>query len=153
MDLKLANQMSMHKKPMTEAERKAQFWRKQHLALFGLSRKPAAISRQIYDLLTRTGYRVYPINPNVDRIDDIICYRSLSDVNQQLEGAIIVTNPELTLAIVKQCWERKITDLWFQYHTINDEIRRFCEANGINYFYACALQYHREVGLPPSIHH
>lgn len=137
---------------MNETERIAQFWLKHHLALFGLSRKSTSVSRQIYDLLTREGYRLYPINPHVDRIDDIMCYRDLSDVKQQIEGAIIVTNPELTSTIVKQCLERNITDLWFQYNTINDEIKRFCEANGINYFYHCALRYHHEVGFPHRRH-
>ncbi|MDZ7342136.1 MAG: CoA-binding protein [candidate division KSB1 bacterium] len=136
---------------MNETERMAQFWLKQHLALFGLSRNPTAISRQIYDLLNRKGYRLYPINPHVDRIDDIECYRSLSDVKQQLEGAIIVTNPEVTSEIVRQCLAREITDLWFQYHTINDEIKHFCEAYGINYFYSCALTYHREVAFSHSV--
>jgi predicted CoA-binding protein len=36
---------------MLEKEKVDQFWMKKHLALFGLSRDPNKISRQVYDLL------------------------------------------------------------------------------------------------------
>lgn len=128
------------------------FWLKTHLALFGLSRNAKSVSREIYDLLTTKGYKIYPVNPNSEKIDSITCYRSLDAVQQKLDGAIIITNPKISSTIVTQCQERGIVDLWFQYNTMDQDVRAYCDQNGIHYVYSCALLYHKEVGFPHNWH-
>lgn len=124
---------------MTDLEKMMQFWRKRHLALFGFSRNPARVSRQVYDLLISNGYNIYPINPNASEIDSIKCYRSLDEIQQELEGAIIITNPEISLEVVKQCHQRGIKEFWFQLNTMDDAVREYLNRNGLGYFYNCIL--------------
>ena len=128
------------------------FWMKKNLALFGLSRKEKSISKEIYQLLTSKGYNIFPINPNTDQIDSITCYRSLDDVKRNLDGAIIITNPKISAQVVKQCLAKGVTDLWFQYDTMDDELRAYCAENDINYINSCVLVHHKEAGFPHSWH-
>ncbi len=124
---------------MTEHEKMIQFWRKRNLALFGFSRNPGRVSRQVYNLLISRGYQVYPINPHTDRIGSITCYRSLQEIQHELEGAIIITNPTISIEAVKQCHDRGIRDFWFQLNTLDDAVRAYLNGNGLNYFYDCIL--------------
>ncbi|MDZ7334913.1 MAG: CoA-binding protein [candidate division KSB1 bacterium] len=124
---------------MTDLEKMMQFWKKRHLALFGFSRNPARVSRQVYDLLISNGYHIYPINPNANQIDSIKCYRSLDEIHQELEGAIIITNPTISLEVVKQCHQRGIKEFWFQLNTMDDAVREYLNKNGLSYFYNCIL--------------
>ena len=128
------------------------FWMKKNLALFGLSRNEKSISRQIYRVLIDKGYRIHPINPNADEIDDITCYQKLEQVNHKLEGAIIITNPKVSINIVKQCYQNGINDLWFQLDTMDDEVKAYCDKNGMNYINSCVLLPHKEAGVPHSWH-
>lgn len=137
---------------MSEKERVNQFWMKKNLALFGLSRNPKSISRQVYDLLVSKGYKIYPINPNSEQIDHIACYKSLDAVNEKLEGAIVITNPKISLEIIKQCHQKNITDFWFQLDTMDEHVKAHLHENGLNYIYSCALLHHKEVGFPHSWH-
>lgn len=128
------------------------FWRKDRIVLFGLSRNPKSVSREIYDLLIRNNYKIYPVNPNADAISDIKCYKTLAEVPEQPEGAILITNPSLSRNIVRECQSRGIKDFWFQYDTIDAGIRSYCDQNGLNYVYSCALLYHKDAGFPHSLH-
>jgi predicted CoA-binding protein len=137
---------------MLQKEKVDQFWMKKHLALFGLSRNPKSISRQVYDLLVGKGYKIYPVNPNSEQIDTISCYKSLDAVDEKLEGAIIITNPKISLEVIEQCHQKNIHDLWFQLETMDDEVKAYLKEHGMNYIYSCALLHHKEIGFPHSWH-
>lgn len=133
---------------MENKELKHTFWKKNNLVLFGLSRDENSISRQVYRLLTSKKYNIYPINPNADSIDGIKCYKNLNEISAMLDGAIIITNPKISIHVVNQLAQKGINDLWFQLDTMDDEVREFINNNSMNYVYYCALQYNREVGFP-----
>ncbi len=129
-----------------------EFWLKKRFVLFGLSRKEKSISREVYELLTGKGYEVYPINPNSDEIHGIRCYRRLEDVPHPAEGAIIITNPAISHQVVRACEQAGIRDLWFQYNTMDDALKTYCDEKGLRWTNTCALLYHKEVGFPHSLH-
>jgi len=124
------------------------FWMKQNLALFGLSRDENSFSRQIHRLLVQHQYAVYPINPNAATIDSIRCYANLDAITVALDGAIVVTNPKISLHVVNDLARKGIKDVWFQPDTLDDSVRELLEKNEMSYVYHCALVYHREIGLP-----
>jgi predicted CoA-binding protein len=137
---------------MLSKENVNQFWLKKHLALFGLSRDQKKISHQVYDLLVRKGYKIYPINPNVEKIGSIKCYKSLEEIKQKLEGAVIITNPKISLEVAKQCRQKGINDLWFHLETMDDDVKDYLKKNGMNYINSCALLHHKEAGFPHTWH-
>lgn len=121
---------------------------KKNLALFGLSRDENSVSRQIHRLLVNHHYAVYPINPNADTIDSIRCYPHVDAIPVALDGAIVITNPKISLRVVDDLFRKGIKDVWFQPDTMDDAVRELLETNEMNYVYHCALVYHREVGFP-----
>ena len=118
------------------------FWSdKKHVALFGFSRNPASVSRQVYNIMTGKGYQIYPINPHTNHIAGLKCYTNLNEIEQKLDAAIIITNPKITAEIIKQCHQRGLNELWFQFDTMDDEVKNYLAKNSMSYLYACILQY------------
>jgi len=137
---------------MLSKEKVNNFWMKKNLALFGLSRDPKKISRRVYELLVSKEYQIYPINPNVEQIDSITCYKSLDDIKKKLEGAIVITNPKISIEVVKKCHQKNISELWFQLDTMDDNVTAYLEENEMNYIYSCVLLHHKEAGFPHTWH-
>ncbi|MBN2010896.1 CoA-binding protein [candidate division KSB1 bacterium] len=129
-----------------------QFWSKRHYVLFGMSRKKESVSREVYTLMTCKGYDIYPINPNVDEIDGIRCYRHLADINAPIDGAVIITNPTISHQVVRDCEQQGITDFWFQYNTLDDALKTYMNEHNLNFINSCVLLHHKESPFPHSVH-
>lgn len=133
---------------MENKELRRDFWKKENLVLFGLSRDEKSVSRQVYRLLNGKKYNIFPINPKVDKIDSIQTYKNLDEIDVNLDGAIIITNPKISIHVVKELAQKNINDVWFQLDTMDENVRNFLDENDMNYVYHCALQYNRDVGIP-----
>ena len=48
---------------------------------------------------------MFPVNPNADTFDGEPCYSDLQSIPGGVDGVVIVTRPELTEQIVRQCAE------------------------------------------------
>ena len=128
------------------------FFLHKSFALFGLSERKGSISLQIYRLLVDHGYKVLPINPNREKVAEIDCYPSLKNLPDKVEGAIIVTNPKISKPVAQQCKDHGLTDLWFQYDTMDDELKQWCDSSNLNWIQSCVLLHHSGAGFPHSIH-
>ncbi|MFH1762233.1 MAG: CoA-binding protein, partial [bacterium] len=80
------------------------------------------------------------------------CYRDLDRLLNEVDGAVIITNPRISLEIVKSCKEKGITDLWFQLETMDDKVRAFSNENGLDYINSCVLLHNKESGFPHSLY-
>ena len=60
-----------------------EFLSDKEIAIAGVSRNTKKFGRGVYDHLIERGYKIYPINPNADTIENAVCYpdvASLPDV-------------------------------------------------------------------------
>ncbi len=128
------------------------FFHNRTFALFGLSARPKSISLDVYDLMTKKGYQVFPVNPNSTKVRDIECYANVGEIPVKPEAAIIVTKPEISKVIANDCFALGIKDLWFQLQTMDDSLKSWCEENDINWINSCVLLHHKEARFPHSLH-
>ncbi len=84
------------------------------LAIAGVSRDPKKFGRQVYEHLKANGYTLYPVNPHVDSLGGEQCFRSIPDLPGQVDRIFIVTPPQETAGIVRQCLDRGIRNFWIQ---------------------------------------
>ncbi len=128
------------------------FFQSRTIALFGLSARPKSVSLEIYDLLTKKGFQVFPVNPNSSKIRDVECYPNLQSIPVKPEAAIIVTRPEISKAIAQNCLDLGVRNLWFQLQTMDDSLKSWCDEKGINWINSCVLLHHGETRFPHSVH-
>ena len=124
---------------MSLKEQADTFLAQETIAIVGVSRK-AGTGNGIYRALRDQGLKVVPINPNVDRIEGADCYPNVQSVPGGVNAAIIVTNPKVTEAVVKDCAEAGVTHVWMHHNamfgagnsSVSDAAVAYCRENGIN---------------------
>jgi len=101
-------------------------------AVVGVSRDSNKYGHQVYRDLRNAGYRVYPVNPNVDEVLGDKCYPSLEALPVKPDVVDIVVPPKVTEAIVKTCKKLGIRKVWMQPGSESEAAISFCRENGID---------------------
>lgn len=84
-------------------------------AVVGASNHPHKFGRRIFDVLKRSGYTVYAVNPNLDALDDgTPAYASVRDLPAVPEVVDVVVPPAAGMGVVEDCLAKGVTNIWFQ---------------------------------------
>jgi hypothetical protein len=83
----------------------------------------------------KQGYKIIPINPTKDQIMELKSYKSLLDVEDEIDVVNVFRRPEYAIDVVKEAIERKkkrgdIKAIWLQEGIVNDEAKKLAEENG-----------------------
>lgn len=78
------------------------------VALIGASANPAKLSNVVLRNLSNGGFRLYPINPREETIEGIKCHRSVLDVQDELDLALVALPAEASVAPVRECVEKQV---------------------------------------------
>ncbi len=118
------------------------FFSSEKLAVVGVSRNGKKFGRSAFKELKAKGYKVFPVNPNADKIDGETCYPNLNSLPEKADGAVIVVQPSEAEKVVREAAEAGIKKVWFQQGSLSNEAISFCENNGINAIYGeCVLMF------------
>lgn len=90
------------------------FLARREIALAGVSRNPKKFGSIVFKTLKSKGFKVYPLNPNADYLDDETCYKSLHDLPDTVKNLVIVLKPADTEAVVTEAIKKGISRIWIQ---------------------------------------
>ena len=107
------------------------------IAVAGVSadaRRSAAAA--IYRRLKSSGHEVFGLNPSLQSFDGDPCYPDVTSIPGGVDGVVIVTRPEATEKIVRQCGEVGVRRVWMhessaRTSSVSDEALAFCRSAGI----------------------
>jgi predicted CoA-binding protein len=88
------------------------FLAQKRIAIAGISRNPASFSVKLFEELCRRGYDVVPVNPNTVEVQGRRCFARVQDIQPRVEAALLITSPEATETVVKDCAEAGIRRVW-----------------------------------------
>ncbi|HYY72940.1 MAG TPA: CoA-binding protein [Candidatus Bathyarchaeia archaeon] len=88
------------------------FLAQKRIALIGVSRKPGSFSIPTFQELTRRGYDVVPVNPNLPEFQGRRCFARVQDIQPPVQAALLITSPEVTDTVVRDCAEAGIPRVW-----------------------------------------
>ncbi len=88
------------------------FLAQKRIAMAGVSRDPANFSVALFDELCRRGYDVVPVNPNVKEVKGRRCFARVQDIQPPVDAALLMTAPNETEAVVKDCAEAHVQRIW-----------------------------------------
>ena len=128
------------------------FLSQKRIAMVGISREPHHISTQLFEELSRQGYEVLPVNPNVPEILGQRCFARVQDIQPAPDAALLLTSPAVTNSVVRDCAEAGITRIWMfrggGQGSVSAEAVEFCREHGIELVPGeCPLMF-----LPPVRH-
>jgi predicted CoA-binding protein len=101
------------------------------LALLGASRTGKKFGNVALRELRSHGYRVYPVHPVADMIDDARCFRSLALLPEPVGGVVISLPPEQAVAAVRDAAAAGIGRVWLQQGAASTYVVDVCRELGV----------------------
>jgi predicted CoA-binding protein len=107
--------------PATSSDPIADILRKaKTIAVVGLSDNPLRPSHGVAAYMQSQGYRIIPVNPNIDEALGEKAYRSLLDVPEKIDIVDIFRRPEFVEDVVDQAIRLKVPAVWMQKEIIHE---------------------------------
>jgi len=111
-----------------------EFLRGKRIAVAGVSRSADQPANAIYCRLRDSGYEVFPVNPNAGKVEGVACYPNVASIPVPIDGIVVVTHPDVSIDIVRECAELGIRRVWFHRSigegSVSDDAVRECESRG-----------------------
>jgi predicted CoA-binding protein len=123
------------------------------LAIVGLSRDPKAFSASVFRDLSAKGYRLLPVNPNAASIGGVACHPDIASLPEAVGGALILTPPAQTEAVLRQAIEHGITRVWIQQGAGTPAAEKLCLERGLSAVSGkCILMFAQPVASMHGLH-
>lgn len=122
---------------MTTLKQVEDFLALKRVAVVGVSRDPKHFNRVMWEEFRQRRYDAVPVNPNASEIDGQRCYASVKEIDQPVEGALIMTAPRDADRIVRECAEAGIKNVWLYGGMLpgaaTKSARALCEEEGLTH--------------------
>jgi predicted CoA-binding protein len=112
--------------PITEILKRAKT-----IAVVGLSDSPLRPSHGVAAYLQTQGYRIIPVNPQIQTSLGEKAYPSLLDVPEKIDIVDIFRRPEFVEEVVDQAIQLKIPTVWMQEEIIHEKAAQKARQAGI----------------------
>lgn len=118
--------------------------RSKTIAVVGLSNNPLRPSHGVTAYMQSHGYRIVPVNPNIDECLGERAYPSLRDVPEKIDIVNIFRRPEFVEEIVDEAIRLKVPAIWMQEDVIHEKAAEKARQAGIFVVMdLCILKEHR----------
>jgi hypothetical protein len=133
------------------------FLGQKRIAVIGVSHEPKEFSRILFRELSGRGYDVVPVNPAAREIEGRRCFARVQDIDAPVDGALLMTSPAVTEAIVRDCAEAGIRRVWMYRGAgkgaVSRDAIRFCESTGISVIDGeCPFMFLKDAGWVHKTH-
>ena len=90
------------------------FLAQKRIAVAGVSRNHSdhPVGNLIYQRLKKTGHDVFAVNPHMQSFEGDRCYSNLKSIPGGVDGVVIITRPEITEQIVRDCSDADVRRVW-----------------------------------------
>jgi predicted CoA-binding protein len=112
--------------PITEILKRAKT-----IAVVGLSDSPLRPSHGVAAYLQTQGYRIMPVNPQIQTSLGEKAYPSLLDVPEKIDIVDIFRRPEFVEEVVDQAIQLKIPTVWMQEEIVHEKAAQKARQAGI----------------------
>jgi uncharacterized protein len=117
---------SVQPDPITEILQRAKT-----VAIVGLSDNPLRPSHGVAAYLLDQGYRVIPVNPQIESALGEKAYPSLLDVPERIDIVNIFRRPEFVEEVVDQAIQLKVPVIWMQEEVVHEKSAQKARHAGI----------------------
>jgi predicted CoA-binding protein len=102
------------------------------IAVVGLSENPGKPSHYVSEYMQRQGYKIYPVNPSIERVLGEKSYASLKDLPVKPDVVNVFRLPAVVPGIVDEMLALGLKNLWVQQGIVNMEAAERAEQGGIH---------------------
>mgnify|MGYP005994278463 FL=1 len=118
------------------------------VAVIGMSKHSSKAAHYVPKYLLDNGYDITPVNPTADKILEINCYDSISEINGPIDIIDVFRPSDQISSIIHDCIEKKPKVIWLQEGIHDFESEELARKAGILVvFNRCMLAEHQRLGL------
>lgn len=118
------------------------------IAVIGMTDNPAKPSNYVPAYMRQHGYKIIPVNPQIESALGERAYASLADLPVKPDIVNVFRLPKFIPDIVNEMVKLGQKNIWVQLGIINLEAAKHAESNGINVVMdRCIMVEHRSSGL------
>ena len=85
------------------------------------------------------GWTVYPVNPKLDEVEGMRCYRSVTDVPDPIDRVAMYVPPRVGKRMIADIAAAKPGEVYFNPGSDDEEIIQMAETLGLNAIRACSI--------------
>jgi len=115
-----------------------EFLAQKRIAVAGVSRDNGhhPVGNLIYHRLRKTGHDVFAVNPHMQTFEGDRCYPDLRSIPGGIDGVVIITRPETTERIVRECSDAGVRRVWMHQSmgkgsSVSPDAVRYCREHDI----------------------
>lgn len=115
-----------------------EFLAQKRIAVAGVSRdkRHHPVGNLIYNRLKETGHDVFPVNPSMQTFEGDRCYPNVQSIPGGVDGAVVITRPEITQQIVRDCDAAGVRRVWMHESlakgsSVSPEAVEYCRQHNI----------------------
>ena len=121
----------MHKNP-DDMEIKHLLEESRNVAVVGLSDKPYRTSHAIARILQRFGYKIFPVNPNLEEpVLGEEPYATVEEIPERVDIVSVFRRSEKVSPVARDAVAAGAKVLWMQMGVINEEAAQYAEEHGL----------------------
>jgi len=129
-----------------------QFSSEKNIAIIGVSRNEAKWGNMLYDMLSKKGYTIFPVNPNMKEYKGNTCYASVKDLPAEVQNAIFTIPAKATEQVLKDITESSIKRVWLHkgggQGASSEEAIQICNRSNIPVVYGlCPMMFFPDAGI------
>ncbi len=129
------------------------FLEPKRFAFIGLSSDPKKFSRAAYKELSGRGFKMLPVNPKMEELDGVKCYKDISELPEDVKHALIMTPKSETLSAVGKAIDKGIHHIWIQQGAETEALDDLAKDHKITMINkACILMFAQPVGGVHGFH-
>lgn len=111
------------------------FLAQKRIAIAGISHDPRSTSVALFKEFSRRGYEVFPVNPHLTEVQGRRCLARVQDIQPTVDAVLIMTAPEITETIVRDCADAGVERVWMYRAggkgSVSSKAVAFCGERGI----------------------
>lgn len=127
----------------------ADFLAQKRIAVAGVSRNKNhhPVGNLIFQRLKKSGHDVFAVNPAMPTFEGERCYPDLKSIPGGVDGVVIITRPETTERIVRDCGEAGVRRVWMHQSmakgsSVSTAAVEYCREHNISVIAgACPMMY------------
>jgi len=116
------------------------------IAIVGLSDKPDRPSFEVGKYLMEKGFKIFPVNPNINIYLGIKTYKNLSDIKEKIDVVDIFRKSEFVEQIVDEAISIGAKSIWMQEGVSNEKAALKARTAGLTVVMnMCMMKEHKKI--------
>ncbi len=112
---------------------------KRTVAVLGASPKPERYSNQAVRLLASLDYRPFPVNPAFDKIEELTCFPSISEIGEPIHTVTLYLRAARSTPLIDQIMAANPQRIIMNPGAENEELAAAASSAGIEVVEGCTL--------------